>query len=265
MFDIIYNKLLKSYNHFDRNNIIDRGVMAERVNILKTDYKMDRTDLRQVVSAVFGGMLHVQDMIDMYVAKGQSWNVDFAAQKIKIGNSIYPIQFIGSESIQSNDWLWGWENINGFDESLLTLVNEAKAFGENVGFDILTVPKLPLTESVTGYILSMIACTISEKNCGYYPCRHSGGVAFVALCDLPESFFEPVNSTGFINNIMKAISLYELDHKILVEGFLEWNGCEYHREENDICATFENKEQLLIRFEDIDNKKRIKTIEGTVR
>ena len=50
--------------------------MAERVNILKTDYKMDRTDLRQVVSAVFGGMLHVQDMIDMYVAKGQSWNVD---------------------------------------------------------------------------------------------------------------------------------------------------------------------------------------------
>ena len=35
--------------------------MAERVNILKTDYKMDRTDLRQVVSAVFGGMLHVQD------------------------------------------------------------------------------------------------------------------------------------------------------------------------------------------------------------
>ena len=37
MFDIIYNKLLKSYNHFDRNNVIDRGVMAERVNILKTD------------------------------------------------------------------------------------------------------------------------------------------------------------------------------------------------------------------------------------
>ena len=64
---------------------------------------------------------------------------------------------------------------------------------------------------------------------------------------------------------MKAISLYELDHKILVEGFLAWNGCEYHREENDICATFENKEQLLIRFEDIDNKKRIKAIEGTVR
>jgi len=61
LFDIIYNKLLKSYNHFDRNNIIYRGVMAERVNILKTDYKMDRTDLRQVVSAVFGGMLHVQD------------------------------------------------------------------------------------------------------------------------------------------------------------------------------------------------------------
>lgn len=62
--------------------------MAERVNILKTDYEMDRTDWTQVVSAVFGGMLHVQDMIEMYVANGQGWNVDFATQKIKIGNNI---------------------------------------------------------------------------------------------------------------------------------------------------------------------------------
>ena len=96
--------------------------MAERVNILKTDYEMDRTDWTQVVSAVFGGMLRVQDMIEMYVAKGQGWNVDFATHKIKIGNSTYPIQFIGSESIQSNDWLWGWKNINGFDDSLLELI-----------------------------------------------------------------------------------------------------------------------------------------------
>lgn len=236
--------------------------MAERVNILKTDYEMDRTDRTQVVSAVFGGMLRVQDMIEMYVAKGQGWNVDFATQKIKIGNSKYPIQFIGSESIQSNDWLWGWENINGFDDSLLELVDEARAFGEKVGFDDLTTPNLPLTQSVTGYILSMIACGISDKNYGYYLCKHSGGVAFVALYDLPEKFFTPVSSTGFISNIMKAISLYGLDHKILVEGFLAWNGCDYHREDNNIYATFENKEQLLIRFENIGDKKRIKNIDG---
>lgn len=61
---------------------------------------------------------------------------------------------------------------------------------------------------------------------------------------------------------MKAISLYELDHKILVEGFLEWNGCDYHWEDNNIYATFENKEQLLIRFENIGDKKRIKNIDG---
>ena len=58
-----------------------RGVMAERINILKTDYEMDRTDWTQVVSAVFGGMLRVRDMIEMYVAKGQGWNVDFATKK----------------------------------------------------------------------------------------------------------------------------------------------------------------------------------------
>ena len=141
-------------------------------------------------------------------------------------------------------------------------MDEARAFGEKVGFDALTTPNLPLTQSVTGYILSMIACGISDKDYGYYPCKHSGGVAFVALYDLPEKFFAPVSSTGFISNIMKAISLYELDHKILVEGFLAWNGCDYHWEDNNIYATFENKEQLLIRFENIGDKKRIKNIDG---
>ena len=41
--------------------------MAERVNILKTDYEMNRTDWTEVVSAVFGGMLRVQEAIEMYV------------------------------------------------------------------------------------------------------------------------------------------------------------------------------------------------------
>lgn len=237
--------------------------MADRVNILKTEYVMDRTDWTEVISAVFGGMLRVQNAIEMYVAKGQSWNVDFATKKIKIGKSTYPIQFIGSESFESNDWLWGWENINGFYESLLELANEAKDFGEKCGLDALIYPNIPLTEKVTGYMLSIIACGISDKNYGYYPCKHSKGVAFVALYDLPEKFFAPVDASGFISNIMNAISLYELDHKILVEGFLSWNGTDYHWEDNNIYATFAGtSEQIIIRFEDIGDKKRIQAIDG---
>lgn len=237
--------------------------MAERVNILKTDYEMNRTDWTEVVSAVFGGMLRVQEAIEMYVAKGQAWNVDFHTKKIKIGKSTYPIQYIGSEAIESNDWLWGWENINGFDESLLELVGEAREFGEKVGFAALTNPNLPLTEKITGYILSMISCGISEKNYGYYPCKHPGGIAFVALYDLPEKFFAPVDTKLFIKTIMSAISQYELDHKILVEGFLAWNGTDYHWENNNIYAKFSDDDgQLLIRFEDIGDKKRIESIDG---
>ena len=75
---------------------------------------------------------------------------------------IYPIQFIGSESTQSNDWLWGWENINGFDDSLLKLVDEARAFGQKVGFNALTVPNLPLTHY-----------TECHRICSFYDClRH---------------------------------------------------------------------------------------------
>lgn len=146
------------------------------------------------------------------------------------------------------------------------MANEAKEFGEKFGFDALTHPKLPLTDKVTGYMLSMLACGISEKNYGYYPCKHPGGAAFVALYDLPEKFFAPVDPSGFISTVMNAISLYELDHKILVEGFLSWNGTDYHWEDNNIYAIFaDNSGQLIIRFEDIGDKKRIQTIDGLRR
>ena len=109
----------------------------------------------------------------------------------------------------------------------------------------------------------MISCGISEKNYGYYPCKHSGGIAFVALYDLPEKFFAPVDTKLFIKTIMSAISQYELDHKILVEGFLAWNGTDYHWENNNIYAKFADDDgQLLIRFEDIGDKKRIESIDG---
>ena len=113
--------------------------MAERVNILKTDYEMNRTDWTEVVSAVFGGMLRVQEAIEMYVAKGQAWNVDFHTKKIKIGKSTYPIQYIGSEAIESNDWLWGWENINGFwRKGRLCSLNKSKSSFDREGNRIYT-------------------------------------------------------------------------------------------------------------------------------
>jgi hypothetical protein len=60
-----------------------------------------------------------------------------------------------------------------------------------------------------------------------------------------------------------AISQYELNHKILVEGFLAWNGTDYHWENNNIYAKFADDDgQLLIRFEDIGDKKRIESIDG---
>lgn len=51
--------------------------------------------------------------------------------------AIFRPHFIGSTSGDSHTWMWGWENINNFPESVVEVATDAKAIG-----DALQIPEL---------------------------------------------------------------------------------------------------------------------------
>ena len=98
-----------------------------------------------VFSACLGKMMAVQTACSDQVVKGQDWNIDFEEGSIRFGAQKYPLQFIGSESTESNTWLWGWENINGFSEEILRLADHTKEVG-----DRSSLAASPATIVITG-------------------------------------------------------------------------------------------------------------------
>ena len=104
------------------------------------------------------------------VVKGQDWNIDFERGVIKSGLDAYKFSFIGSESEYSNTWMWGFNNINGFDESLLEVAKNAKSKGEIWGLDELTTEQFELTDAINGHVLATVACGLSKQNLFYYRC-----------------------------------------------------------------------------------------------
>ncbi|ALQ35850.1 DUF6882 domain-containing protein [Fusobacterium hwasookii] len=214
----------------------------------------------EIFSANLGKIMAIQIACAEYVVKNRDWNVDFDRGIISFGNDEYPLQFLGSEATSSNTWLWAWENINEFDDKIISLAREIKAKGEKLNLEALTTAEIDISDELNGHTLSIVACGLADKNYCYYYGPHSGGAILVAFDGVDEKVFTPVDAKDFADITIKCIQQFSLNHKIFVENFLEWNKTKYKLQGDTIIADFEKDGKLMIELEKIENSFRIKNI-----
>lgn len=218
------------------------------------------TTWNEIFSANLGKIMAIQIACAEHVVKNRDWNVDFDRGIISFGNDEYPLQFLGSEATSSNTWLWAWENINEFDDKIISLAREIKAKGEKLNLEALTTAEMDISDELNGHTLSIVACGLADKNYCYYRGPHSGGAILVAIDGVDEKVFSSVSAKDFVDITIKCIQQFSLTHKIFVESFLEWNKTKYKLQGDTIIADFEKDGKLMIELEKIENNFRIKNI-----
>lgn len=191
------------------------------------------------------------------VVKGQEWNVDFSEGMISFGNQKYPPQFIGSESISSNTWLWGWENINDFPEKIIRMAQYTKEMRERWKLEPLTTAQITLDDTINGHNFSIVACGLTKGYC-YYRGPHAGGTVLIAFSRVPDKVFAPVDIHKFISITTQCMQQFHIDHKIFVEGFLLWNNTKYDWSSRILTAHFQ--QDLKIEFEQVNDFYRIRAM-----
>ena len=211
----------------------------------------------EIFSANLGKIMAIQIACAEYVVKNRDWNVDFDRGIISFGNDEYPLQFLGSEATSSNTWLWAWENINEFDDKIISLAREIKVKGEKLNLEALTTAEIDISDELNGHTLSIVACGLADKNYCYYYGPHSGGAILVAFDGVDEKVFTPVDAKDFADIVVRCIQQFPLNHKLFVESFLEWNKTKYKWKENTLIADFENSQKLEIDFEEKSELARI--------
>ena len=214
----------------------------------------------EIFSANLGKIMAIQIACAEHVVKNRDWNVDFDRGIISFGKDEYPLQFLGSEATSSNTWLWAWENINEFDDKIISLAREIKAKGEKLNLEALTTAEIDISDELNGHILSIVACGLADKNYCYYRDPYSDGAIFVAFDGVDEKVFSSVSAKDFVDITIKCIQQFSLNHKIFVESFLEWNKTKYKMQGDTIIADFEKDGKLMIELEKIENDFRIKNI-----
>ena len=204
----------------------------------------------EIFSANLGKIMAIQTACAKYVVKNRNWNVDFDKGIIAFGNDEYPLQFLASEANSSNTWLWAWENINGFDDKIISLAREIKAKGEKLNLEALTTAEINISDELNGHTLSIVACGLADKNYCYYRDPYSDGAIFVAFDGVDEKVFSSVSAKEFVDIIVRCIQQFSLNHKLFVESFLEWNKTKCEWNKNTLIADFENSQKLEIDFEE---------------
>ena len=218
------------------------------------------TTWNEIFSANLGKMMAIQIACAEHVVKNRDWNVDFDRGIISFGNDEYPLQFLGSEATSSNTWLWAWENINGFDDKIISLAKSIKEKGEKLNLEPLINAEIDISDELNGHTLSIVACGLADKNYCYYRGPHSGGAIFVAFNGVDEKVFSSVSAKEFLDITVKCIQQFSLNHKLFIENFLEWNKNKYKWQENIIIADFGKDGELRIECEKVENNFRIKNI-----
>lgn len=219
---------------------------------------IDKESWYEVLSASLGQVLAAQTACAEKIVKNKEWELDLKTGTIKFGEDEFPVQLIGSESKESNTWLWGWENVNNIDEEFLTLANDMKIKGEEWELVGLTTPEFDIDDMYNGHTASVVTCALSENNICYYRCVHENGAIFVAFSNVSEEVFAPVGIEKFVNITIQAIKQVDIDHRIFIKSFLKWNKTLFEEFEDGITAHF--PENLFISFEQTEDGERISNI-----
>jgi hypothetical protein len=119
-------------------------------------------------------------------------------------------QVLGTESEDSDTFLWGWANsAQGFSNELLLTSLELKVQGERLGVTEFTTPELPLSRVVNGARISAVASGLCRAGC-YVRAAYPRGALFLLIRD--PRFKRPVSQP--IQRILRAFPMFLSDNTV---------------------------------------------------
>ncbi len=224
----------------------------QKRSILSSGIEFKKDSWLDVFSMSLGKILANQLVCSELVVKDQDWQVDFDAGTISFGQDEYQLQFIGSESSESNTWLWGWENINGFPKEVILLAEQMKVIAEEWRLKPMQSAEFDLTDGLNGYHMAIVTAALSEDSVCFYRGLHVGGAVFIAFSPETREVFAPVDIERFVSTAMQCVQEFSVNHELFIQSFLFQNEIEYEWEDQSIIAHFDQDLQI-----DFDQQKRI--------
>ncbi|MBC8142950.1 MAG: hypothetical protein H7Y38_16120 [Armatimonadetes bacterium] len=184
--------------------------------------------LEEYAFRIMENQLRMQEWLESHQF---NWGLDLTAGRLTFKDAAtgapiadLPMQLIGSQSDETNTWLWSWANENGGDglpSSVTRLAASVRDFAAASGADsrFTNADTFPLPDANFGYEMSTV-CAGFGGAFGYYRCPYDGGAAWVVIEAFPEAAAFPASPLLPTKAITGAISTFTLDHRAATQAYL---------------------------------------------
>jgi hypothetical protein len=133
---------------------------------------------------------HVAASYDKQVFLGASigskhrWAFDLEPGRLSFNRNLsFSVDILGTESKDSNTWLWSWANeASNLPSKLVQAAVKIRRLGEEQKVHAFITPELPLGNKVNGDYFARIASGVTSAGC-YYRGEHEGGAIFFLITD----------------------------------------------------------------------------------
>ena len=154
------------------------------------------------------------------------WNVDFTSQSLDF-ETVPPLSLkphlLGTESENRGTWIWSWQQLGYFPDSVVSAAIQAREAGERDGLVELTTDELPLSESLARR-LTLAAKTLSGLY-AHYPLPAGAGVRAWTLLEGHELTLEAPTYKGIGRVIAKTLQSEEIHNQVLaVDSYAQQRG-----------------------------------------
>jgi len=180
----------------------------------------------------------LQELLDKGAGQGD-WHVSLHTGTLSLNNGryVYPIQFLGTRSDQSNTWLWAWADRGpgypALPRELLTSVNQLRAFGEKEQVPELISPGFELGSHdrqmwFDVHFLGQIACGLCDADF-YVGVPYQGGEMLVVFnaSDI-KAHADPrlltIRMTGFFLDLGSVLPIDRFDHGKILQAYAHQKG-----------------------------------------
>ncbi len=216
----------------------------ETLNLLNNESK----DFKNIFSICIGKAYLFQKRLKDYFGDYNQWNTDIKEGILKLDEKSFNVEYIGTTSIGDNYW-YSAEVESVIPDQFVNLMINTRNTLESLDLKELAEVKIPLTNEINGYNLSMIYVAFAKENVACF-CGSGDTSIYMFVKQLPEDIFKKINSVEFSSRVMEIISTFNVNHILMVKALLCENDIEFSEDNNNIVAKFNEKSVLTIEFND---------------
>jgi hypothetical protein len=184
-----------------------------------------------------------------------NWQVDIPTGQMTFSRAdssrvVCDVQLLGTESYESNTWLWAWANTqSNLPAQVLVRAEELRGLGGQQGLEVLTTPSIDL-EGRNAHELAMIASGLCNAD-AYYRGDYGAG-ALYCLLTLPQLRLRPPVSALEITMVMtQLIAGISLNHRRTFLHYLNAKGLHAEESSGAVRATLPSGGTVNATFDDL--------------